>query len=309
MKLLRRISLLLVVWACSSAFAAEDAPVPQRAAVDPSILLDPDADLSARVQQLGSLKANAKAGGHADACLLGRLAFAGPRHPARLPEFDLGDAATWLSRCVLGGDLDAMLVLAELELAARRPLEAMVWVQAYLKLAGSIDPQIVNRASPYKAGILARIEKMYAGKRPGNEEVLEYVAGFLVNHGERILAGHGDGGWDGDVPVRSNGPIIMESRGTSLAGRFARDMSSTEDELVYAKFLVEIDGEGRPGRVLVVESYPDAKAARSLRSHVRSRRFNPVDPPVERWAYMPVHIDNKAYDLLPEANEDYRPRR
>src|SRR5690606_29080556 len=118
-------------------------------------------------------------------------AFAGSRHPARLPEFDLGDAATWLSRCVLGGDLDAMLVMAELELASHRPLEAMVWMQGYLKLAGAIDPQIVNNAAPYKAGILARIEKMYAGKRPDNEEVLEYLAGFLVNHGERILAGHG----------------------------------------------------------------------------------------------------------------------
>ena len=47
----------------------------------------------------------------------------------------------------------------------------------------------------------------------------------------------------------------------------------------------------------------------TLRSHPRSRRFNPVEPAVERWVYMPVYIDNKAYDLMPEADEDYRPRR
>lgn len=308
MKVSYRFALSLVLCAFSTAIAADETPAPQRVAVDPTILLDPEADRAARLEQLHALKANAKAGGHADACLLGRLAFAGSRHPAELPEFDFGDAATWLSRCVLGGDLDAMLVMAELELANRRPLEAMVWMQGYLKLAGSIDPQIVNSASPYKAGILARIEKMYSGKRPDNEEVLEYVAGFLASHGERILAGHANGGWDGDLPVRADGPVIMESGTRSLAGRFTRDMRSAEEELVYAKFLVEIDGEGRPGRVLVVESYPDREAARALRSHPRSRRFNPVEPAVERWVYMPVYIDNKAYDLMPEADEDYRPR-
>src|SRR5690606_3856727 len=151
-------------------------------------------------------------GSPADASLLGRLAFARSRHHAPLPAFDFGDAATWLSRCVLGGDLDAMLVMAGLELANHRPLVAVVWLQGYLKPSAALDPQIVHNAVPYKAGILARIEKVYAGKRPDNEEVLEYVAGFLVNHGERILDGHAKGGWDAELPVRADGPIIMESK-------------------------------------------------------------------------------------------------
>jgi len=272
-----------------------------------SLLFDPDAPIDERRAALAQLAAEARRGEHAAVCLLGRLAFAGPRHPARLPDVELGDAAAWLGRCTLGGDLDAMLVLAELELRDRRPLDAMVWVQSYLKVAGAIDPAIVNSASPYKAGLLARIEKAYFGKRPSNEEVLEYVTGFLDKHGERIAEAYRNGGWNADLPLPQQPPLQRQDSSPVLIGRFARDTTAAKDALALATYLIEVAPDGKPSRVLLMEAYPDAKAARSLRSVAVASRFNAIESAAPRFTYMKAFIDNKAYDLMPHAAPKTRP--
>ncbi len=306
----------LILFACMSAQAspAEEASPATAAAIEPeprdvdlSILLDPDAVYMARVAELNMLKRNAKSGHHASICTLGRLALLGPRHPAELPRFEYGDAKSWINRCVLGGDLDAMLVMAEAEIAERHGLEAMIWMQSYLKLAATLAPDLLESAAPYKAGILARIERLYRSDRPSNEEVLEYVAGFLDGYGERISKAHGEGGNAKWLPLPTGERPEMKSRGPSLSGRFTRDMTDAEDELTYAVFIVEVDPSGKVGRVLVLESWPDADAARSLKSYAQSRRYNEVAGDASRWTYVPVYIDNKAYSLLPKANAKQRP--
>lgn len=292
----------------STSAYAQDTSADRAREANLTVVLDPEADTSARVAELQILKDNARSGDHASICTLGRLAFAGERHAAKLPSFAYGDAAAWLNRCALGGDLDAMLVMAEVEIRDRRGLEAMIWIQAYLKLAATLAPDTVNDASPYKAGILARIEKLYSSHRPSNEEVLEFVAGFLSSYGERIATAHRAGGWASWPALPAQPELEMRKGGASLSGRFTRDMSSATDELVYATYLVEVASNGKPGRILVFESYPDQNAARSLKSYPLSRRFNAVDSRESRWLYLPVYMDNKAYDLLPDASAKHRPR-
>lgn len=310
--MIQRSTLFALLFAAASSLptstAAATPPVaPSPTAATLALALDDDAEQAERLAALGELSAAAAAGSHPARCAAGRLAMAGARHAARLPEFDFGDAATLLSRCVIGGDLDAMLVLAELELQQDRPLQAMVWVQSYLKIAGSIDPQLANAAGPYKAGLLARIEEAYHGKRPDNEEVLEYVAGFLQGYGERIVAAVRAGGNASWLPLPQDSDITLEKDGPALSGRFTRDTTAARDELAFATFLVEIDAEGKPARVLTFESYPDAKAARGLRSYPLSRRFNAEPGMASRWLFLPVYLDNKAYDLVPEASARQRP--
>jgi hypothetical protein len=300
--------LLAAVSAQPGGAAAETAAAsPSPTAATLAIALDAEASEADRLAALGELSAAAAAGSHAARCAVGRLAMAGSRHAARLPDFAFADAATLLSRCVISGDLDAMLVLAELELQQDRPLQAMVWVQSYLKIAGGIDPQLANAAGPYKAGLLARIEKAYHGKRPDNEEVLEYVAGFLQGFGERIVAAVRAGGNASWLPLPQDVDITLEKDGPALSGRFTRDTTAARDELGLATFLVEVDAEGKPARVLTFESYPDAKAARGLRSYPLSRRFNAEPGMASRWLFLPVYLDNKAYDLLPDASSRQRP--
>jgi hypothetical protein len=307
----------LFLLVCTTAQARPlDEPVPENAtavepeprAVDLPVLLDPEANYRARRAELDMLMRNAKAGHHPSICTLGRLALQGTRHPAELPRYEYGDAKAWINRCVLGGDLDAMLVMAEAEIAERRGLEAMIWVQAYLKLAATLEPQLLESAAPYKAGMLARIEDLYRNDRPSNEEVLEYVAGFLDGYGERISKAYQAGGQASWLPLPAGErPKSIKSRSSSLSGRFTRDMTDAKDELTYAVFVVEVAPNGKPDRILVLESWPDAEAARSLKSFPISRRYNAVESEAARWTFLPVYVDNKAYSLLPKANARQRP--
>lgn len=309
MRLLVVFSLWLLATTAHPALA-ESAAAPEPAAVPPLelwVVLDPRRSSDDRLQALQAIKQAAETGDHAARCTLGRLLAPGSRHPAQLPAFDAGDAATWLSRCVVGGDLDAMPVMAEMMLADGKPLDAMIWMQAYLKLAAALAPDTVNSAAAYKAGLLARIEKAYGGDRPSNEEVLEYVAGFLAQYADRIAAGVKAGGMASYPRLPAWAEIDPKASRTSFAGRFTRDMTDPEDELVYATFLIEVAPDGTPDKVMTFEAYPDGRSARILRSHAQSRRFLPQD--TTSWAYLPVFLDNRSIDLLPAAERSRRPPR
>lgn len=288
----------------SAAATAEAEAVPAAARL--WVILDPETDSAQRVEELGVLKRAAEAGDHASRCVLGRLAAGGSRHPAKLPEFDLGDANTWLSRCVLGGDLDAMLVMAEVKLGERKPLDAMIWMQGYLKLAGALAPETVNQSSSYKAGILARIERAYATDRPKNEDILEYVAGFLDQFGARISKGYHAGGMASMLPLPAYAEPKPSSTRGGISGRFTRDYTNPEDELSYASFLLEVGPDGKPAKILTLEIYPGPGAMRPLRNFAISRRY--VETAETTWAYLFVTLDNKAYDLLPDADSKRRPQ-
>lgn len=278
---------------------------------DAMILLDPDQPGEARATELQLLKAAADRGEHPARCLLGRIGLHRQLAPSTGVEGEYGDPTAYLNGCVLGGDLDAMLVLAEVELRANKPLEAMIWVQAYLKLASYFGKNVVNGAAPYKAGLIARIEHAYFGKRPDNNEIQEYVAGLLAQHGKRIVSNCEKGGcaWLAAIlPPQPEVELKSTGSSTSMAGRFTRDSTAARDELTYATFLLAIDESGRTARVLTIEAYPSPRAARDLVSHPRTRRFNKVAAGTGlRHTAMPVYIDNKAFDLMPDAAANRRP--
>lgn len=296
----------------SSAAATPESPSTD-SAIQLLVLLDPEQGDLPRGRQLKALRAAADAGDHGAQCLLGRMGVQKALFADDLPMGGYGVAADYLNACVLGGDIEAMLVLAEVELHARRPLEAMIWAQAYLKLAQVFGSEYVNSAGAYKAGLIARIERAYHGKRPDNEEILEYTAGLLAQHGERILHACEAGGcaWAASMMPKFDGerPDVVGRR-NSTAGKFTRDYTDAEDELVFASFLVEVDESGRAARVLTLESYPDATAAKQLVSHPRTRRFNEVEAGSGmRYLVMPVFMDNKAFKLIPDAPPRRRPPR
>jgi hypothetical protein len=279
----------------NAAAAAQDSP----RFVDLTVLLDPKAAAPERLEELAALKANAGAGQLAAICTLGRLGLFGKDHAARLPEFDYGDVTALLNRCVLGGSLDAMLVMAEHEIRQARGLEAMIWAQAYFKLAELLEPQRLGEAASYKAGILARIERMQYGRHLDDEEVLEYVAGFLSSFGERIAAAHRAGGNLDWLPLPTTEQPESRGTGRTLLGRFARDTSDSRDDLAFVTYIVEVEPSGKSGRRLVLEAYPDAAAARRLRAAAIAARYAPSDDGSPRWAYLPVSTDNPDFDLRP----------
>lgn len=276
------------------------------------VLVDSDAPEASRLAQLDRLRTLADEGGsHPARCVLGRLGFRKATGARDLPTGDYGDHMRYLNACVLGGDIDAMLVLAEAELRAARGLEAMIWMQSYIKIASYFGNEVVNSASAYKAGLLQRIERANLGSRPSNEEVLEYVAGLLDAHGERIINACESGGcgWlRGMVP--DNRGLEVEFRdATRLVGRHMRDMTRAEDDLIFGTFLYEIDEAGRTRRVHALETYPDAGATRRLAGLSRSRTFNDVPSGSgTRYAVGSQYISNRAYQFVPDAPPKTRTR-
>lgn len=275
-------------------------------------LLDSSQPAVVRLAHLGRLRTMAdEEGSHSARCVLGRLGFRKASGARDLPDADYGEHKRYLNACVLGGDIDAMLVLAEAELRERRSLEAMIWVQSYIKIASFFGSDVVNSASAYKAGLLQRIERASLGNRPSNEEVLEYVAGLLDAHGERIIDACESGGcgWmRGMVP--DNGGLDVEFlQATRLVGRFTREMSRAEDDLVYGTFLVEIDESGRTRGVHPLEIYPDASATRRLVGLARTQSFNEVEQGAgTRYAFSAHYITNRAYQFVPDAPPRTRTR-
>jgi len=275
------------------------------------VVLDSQTPAVERVAEIDRLRAAADAGSHAARCALGRVGLQRALRPKEFPATEYGDHVAYLSACVIGGDLDAMLVMAELELSQRRPLEAMIWMQAYLKVAALFGSEVVNDAGSYKVGLIQRIERAYATRRPSNEEVLEYVAGLLDSHGERIASGCEAGGcsWVRDALPPNAAPLTMESGGRSLQGRFTRDYRSADQTAQYASFLVRVDERGRPDQVLALDSFPTAKAARDLAGAARAGRYSAVPAGSgPRYVLVPVYVDNPDLKLVPDAAPNTRNR-
>lgn len=293
--------------------ARADAPETPVAEFNLVQLLDADAPEHARMAQLDRLRTMADDEGvHQARCVLGRLGFRKASGARDLPDGDYGDHMRYLNACVLGGDVNAMLVLAEGELRARRGLEAMIWMQSYIKIASYFGSDEVNSNSAYKAGLLQRIERANLRDRPSNEEVLEYVAGLLDAHGQRIIDGYeaGGGSWmRGMAPGNRGHDLQPRGSGRAMVGRFTREMSRAEDDLVYATYLVEVVESGRTGRVFTLEAYPDDAATRKLAGIARTRNYNEVESGAGvRYGVLPLSMDNDTYQFVPDAPANTRTR-
>jgi hypothetical protein len=275
------------------------------------VLLDSKADATARIAEIDRLRVAALSGSQPARCLLGRIGLQKSMRGRDFPDADYGDHAGFLNACVLGGDIDAMLVLAELELQQRRPLEAMIWAQAYLKIAAYFGTDEVNSAGSYKVGLLQRIERAYSTRRPSNEDILEYVAGLIDAHGERIVSGCEQGGcsWARAVLPPGGGALQQTGGGRSLMGRFTRDSTSAEDSAMFASYLLEIDESGRPTAAHALDAFPDGRAAKRLSGSARASRYNEAPAGSgPRYTIFTVYVDNPELKLMPDAPANTRSR-
>lgn len=275
--------------------------------VDYAVLFDPEAASADRELQEARLLERAEAGDHASRCLLGRIHFRQAVRASGLDSAQADRAAHWLNACILGGDINAMLVMAELELAQERPLEAAIWVQGFLKLAQVLGNEVANDAAAYRAALLARIDRKAGGRRADNTVLLEYVAGFLANYGERILGACRAGGCNPWPELPGAQSLRMVGSGDSYGGRMHRDIARLEDNS-YATFLVEVDASGATRRAMLVESYPDNRAARKLSGWARTRKYAPAAGEDTRYRFIHGYLDNGMLELDVDAHARSRGR-
>jgi hypothetical protein len=286
---------------------ASGAPVgAAAAAVDYVALFDPESDGDSHQRQEANLLGQARNGDHAARCLAGRLYYQRTIRPTRVETAHAERAAEWLNTCVLGGDVNAMLAMAELDLAQGRPLEAAVWTQAYLKLVQVLGEELVGPpGKAYQAALLARIDRKFAGRRPDNEELLEYVAGFLVDYGERIAAACRAGGCHPWPALPGAESASLTNGGKSYSSGMHRNIASIEDN-AHATFLVEVDPRGRTQRAIVLVAYPEERSSSQLMGWAKSRRYTPAEVDGSRYLFLHGSMDNGMLELKPDAHSRSR---
>lgn len=248
---------------------------------DLPLLLDPRQPEGARQEQLSALQATAKDGDHLAICVLGRLAMrrtevellglvharpAISAHSAteklankvhyRLLDAEYGDPQRLLTGCAMGGDLESMLVLAELELRKKKFLESLVWSGVHMRLASRLGGESIPGVITQRARLIAAAREKLPATDTSDAEVFEYVDGFITQHGGAIIAG-----------VQRNGPSALDGLlsgkdDADLAERVRKRYSEAgfigEAPFPFRSvYLLEVDPTGTVSNAFLLEAYPN----------------------------------------------------
>ena len=263
-------------------------------------LLNPEGDAGRRQVVLEELIADGKTTGRYSRYLLGSLYRLGREHPAALLDRDVAKAKPLLAHAALDGYLMAMAAMAEIELAAGKPMDAMVWAQAYVHFKRKLEPVPEGFAEAYPADLLDRIYDRLGRSSAHDKEIAEYLAAFVATHGPKIEAGHGKPP-TGNPTCRRTSADWPTKRIADDGGRIrvahtraARAISSPGQVL----FKLWIAPDGQVAKVLVVDSLPDMSAAEGLRGSVERMRFNAVaaEAPL-RSVLLPMSFDDRSVSL------------
>jgi hypothetical protein len=284
----------------ASVVQAADPELPLCRAYDPAEdVLNPAGDSAKRQASLESLVAASKDQGYARH-QLGSLYRLGRAHPAGLLDRDVTKAKALLARAALDGYLMAMAGMAEIELRADRPMDAMVWAQAYVHFKRRLEPVPEHYTQAYPADLLDRIYGRLGRSSAIEAEIAEYVSAFVATHGPKIEAAHGKPS-SGTATCRSASQDLPTQRIADDKGRF-RVLQTRASRAIHSPGLVlfklVIAPDGQVANVMVMDSLPDEAAAEGLRESVERMRFNPVagDSPM-RVVLLPMSFDDRSVRL------------
>lgn len=260
---------------------------PYSAASDP---FEPTGDTDRRLAELATREGLADSLSETQVYGLGALYRLGRAHPAALVDQDLAKARRYLEQASLDGQVEALASLAELELTAGQPMQAMMWAQLFVKAMRVRDK---GRGLGYPAHILKRI---LAELPPGTREQQERaLTAFMQVQGEKFRARLAqpkapasdcrDSSKDWPVTLVTDRALLVRPK-----GRPALPLQSATSG--FAMFHVLVAPDGTIASVRVVESVPSARMAQDLDALLREMHFNPVDaaaPP--REVFVPLSLD------------------
>ena len=190
--------------------------------------------------------------------------------------------------------------MAEVELAGGRPMDAMVWAQAYVHFKRKLEPVPQDYTEAYPADLLDRIYDRLGRSAAIDAEIAEYLSAFVATHGPKIEAVYGKSP-SGTPNCRSASRDLPTQRVADDKGRF-RVLQSRESRAIHSPGLVlfklAITPDGQVANVMVMDSLPDEAAAEGLRGSVERMRFNPVaaDAPL-RVVLLPMSFDDRTVRL------------
>jgi hypothetical protein len=294
---------LALLFALSMPVQAKDAELPQCRPHDISeSLFNPDGDPAKRQAALETWESYARKRGNYSGVRheLGSLYRLGREHPAALVDRDLEKAELLLSHAALGGSLMAMAGVAEVKLAQRDFMGAMVWAQAYLHFKRKLDSGSRGSSEAYAADLLDRIYARLGRSADVEQEIVQYAAAFVTTHGAKIESSHGASDDSGSEPTCQNPSWhltrVPDAKDDSpiFGNRETRKKWSPGMVL----FELWVNPEGKVAHAFVVDALPDGVTADTLREAIKRMRFNTVDAGTPfRVARLPMYFNDNSISL------------
>lgn len=262
---------------------------PYSAASDP---FEPTGDPALRLAELARREGDVAALTGTELYGLGALYRLGREHPAGLVGQDLAKARRYLELASWSGQIEALASLAELELAAGHPGEAMMWAQVYVKAMRVRDK---GRGLGYPAHLLKRILLQLPPSSKVEQERL--LGEFMRAQGEKFRAHQAQAKDAQDAAdcrrVDEDWPTRLVTDRAALVrpkGRPARRLEAATSGFAFFHLLV--DPSGGIASVRVIESVPTARMAQDLDALLREMHFNPVDASAPgRQVLVPLSLD------------------
>lgn len=294
---------LALMFALAMPVRAEDTGLPQCPPRDiEASLFNPDGDPAKRQALLEGLETTVrKRGNHSDARhQLGSLYRLGREHPAALVDRDPEKAELLLSHAALGGSLMAMAGVAEVKLAERDAMGAMVWAQAYLHFKRKLGSGSRDSSEAYAADLLDRIYARLGRSSEVEQDIVQYAAAFVATHGARIEEGHGasDASWTEPTCEDASWHLTRIPSEKDKAPIFGNRETRKKWSPGMVLFEFWINPDGEVAHAFVVDALPDGVTADTLRESIKDMRFNTADPGTPfRVAWVPMHFNDNSVSL------------
>lgn len=254
---------------------------------------DPSGDLALRRAALAKMESDVASLNAFQLYGLGALYRLGREHPAALVDQDLAKARRYYVEASLGGEVDAYASMAELELAAGAPMEAMTWAQVYTN-AERVRGR--GKGLGYPASLIKRVA---AAVRPGTrDEQKRRLDEFMLSHGEKFRARLAQTQAADASPtcrsIEEDWPIRLATEREKLAmprGKATLTLAGANSGKALYHLMVAPDGS--IASVRVIESLPTAASARALDGVLRQMSFNAVEPSAPlRGVVVPLSLDS-----------------
>lgn len=245
-------------------------------------LLDASVPAAERMKVFAGIIALANSGQVRAQDLAGTMYWQGSKIAGSPVAVNLAQARVLLANAAIHGDVLAMAKLGELELAAGRKPEAMVWAQMYARY---IDPMAMQRSqrgrgSAYAANLIKRIAD--AGgtiDKATSANVASMVGRFDKSIRNGIHAFYAEG---------RHGRTYLTDAPRGLDSGEVANLNGV------AEYMVAFDTEGKPVRVWVLDAFPDPTLTGTLRDYLKDIHANAVAGD-SGTRYLRIHITHNAW--------------
>lgn len=228
-------------------------------------LLEPEVDIGTRRTILAALEtAVADDPDPVRLYALGSLYRRGDAAPEPAFGKDLDKAREYLSRAALAGHLQAMAKMSVLEIEAKNRFEANVWAQLYFHYLKDRSPNDREYSDSFAASIIAAAKN---GLPDSELPALNDSVGLMVRqYDAKIRAGRER------LTMATLSSPLREARPRS------RQLQSTQGrpQSGVAEFYVAFNAKGEVDRVWLLDAWPDAKLARTLRPIAMGYEVSPL---------------------------------